>query len=100
MASHRPARHTPCKEVVENPVSFPELLRCVAVQSISRKLMSVEALLEYRRQTCKDDALLSVSYTEIYRDEVYDLLVDRDTVGHTMMTFVLVWELTFVIICP
>lgn len=44
--------------------------------------MSIEALFEYRRQTCKDDALLSISYTEIYKDDVYDLLVDRDTVGH------------------
>ena len=48
--------------------------------------MSIEALFEYRRQTCKDDASLSVSYTEIYRDEVYDLLVDRDTVGHIFAT--------------
>ncbi|KAH9067847.1 kinesin-domain-containing protein [Lactarius vividus] len=39
---------------------------------------AVEALFEYR-QTCKDDASLSVSYMEIYRDEVYDLLVDRET---------------------
>lgn len=44
--------------------------------------MSIEALFEYRQQTCKDDASLSVSYMEIYRDEVYDLLVDRETVGH------------------
>ncbi|KAH9006410.1 P-loop containing nucleoside triphosphate hydrolase protein [Lactarius hatsudake] len=34
---------------------------------------AVEALFEYR-QTCKDDASLSVSYMEIYRDEV-----DRET---------------------
>jgi kinesin family protein 22 len=44
--------------------------------------MSIEALFEYRRQTCEDDVSLSVSYMEIYRDEVYDLLVDRETVGH------------------
>jgi hypothetical protein len=43
--------------------------------------MSIKALFEYGRQTCKDDASLSISYTEIYRDEVYDLLVDRETVG-------------------
>jgi hypothetical protein len=27
---------------------------------------------------------LSVSYMEIYRDEVYDLLVDRESVSHTL----------------
>jgi hypothetical protein len=28
------------------------------------------------------DVSLSMSYMEIYRDEVYDLLVDRETVRH------------------
>lgn len=44
--------------------------------------MPIKALFEYKQQTCKDDVSLSVSYMEIYRDEVYDLLVDRETVSH------------------
>jgi len=33
------------------------------------------------------DVTLSVSYMEIYRDEVYDLLVDRESVSYTLTTF-------------
>jgi kinesin family member 22 len=51
-----------------------------------QNLMSIEALFEYR-QTCKDDASLSVSYMEIYKDEVFDLLVDRESVGHVFAVF-------------
>jgi len=34
----------------------------------------------------EDDVTLSVSYMEIYRDEVYDLLVDRESVSHALTT--------------
>ena len=33
------------------------------------------------------DVTLSVSYMEIYRDEVYDLLVDRESVSYALTTF-------------
>jgi hypothetical protein len=45
------------------------------------KLMYVEALFERKRQMHGYDVTLSASYMEIYRDEVYDLFVDRETVG-------------------
>lgn len=32
------------------------------------------------------DVTLSVSYMEIYRDEVYDLLVDRESVSYALTT--------------
>jgi hypothetical protein len=33
------------------------------------------------------DVTLSASYMEIYRDEVYDLFVDRETVGLVLSLF-------------
>lgn len=35
------------------------------------------------------DVSLSMSYMEIYRDEVYDLLVDRETVRHVFVGLVM-----------
>jgi hypothetical protein len=32
------------------------------------------------------DVSLSISYMEIYRDDVYDLLVDRETVRHVFQS--------------
>jgi hypothetical protein len=46
-----------------------------------RKLTFVEALFDHKRQIQESDVTLSASYMEIYRDEVYDLFVDRETVG-------------------
>jgi hypothetical protein len=46
-----------------------------------RKLTYVEALFNHRGQMHGYDVTLSASYMEIYRDEVYDLFVDRETVG-------------------
>ncbi|KAI0281792.1 P-loop containing nucleoside triphosphate hydrolase protein [Russula aff. rugulosa BPL654] len=40
---------------------------------------TVEALFERKRQMHGYDVTLSASYMEIYRDEVYDLFVDRET---------------------
>ncbi|KAI0300601.1 P-loop containing nucleoside triphosphate hydrolase protein [Multifurca ochricompacta] len=40
---------------------------------------AVEALFDYKQRMCVHGASVSVSYMEIYRDEVYDLLVDRET---------------------
>jgi hypothetical protein len=45
------------------------------------KLTFIEALFERKRQMHGYDVTLSASYMEIYRDEVYDLFVDRETVG-------------------
>jgi hypothetical protein len=33
------------------------------------------------------DVTLSVSYMEIYRDEVYDLFVERETVSHVLAIY-------------
>jgi kinesin family protein 22 len=38
-------------------------------------------LFDHRREIREYDVTLSASYMEIYRDEVYDLFVDRETVG-------------------
>lgn len=46
-----------------------------------RKLKHIKALFERKRQMHEYDVTLSASYMEIYRDEVYDLFVDRETVG-------------------
>lgn len=46
-----------------------------------RKLTFVEALFDHKRQMRESDVMLSASYMEIYRDEVYDLFVDREAVG-------------------
>ncbi|KAI0266563.1 P-loop containing nucleoside triphosphate hydrolase protein [Gloeopeniophorella convolvens] len=40
---------------------------------------SVEALFNYKERITDHEVTLSVSYMEIYKDEVYDLLVDRET---------------------
>ncbi|KAI0254619.1 P-loop containing nucleoside triphosphate hydrolase protein [Lactifluus subvellereus] len=40
---------------------------------------AVEALFDHKQKMCEYDISLSVSYMEIYRDEIYDLLVDRET---------------------
>jgi hypothetical protein len=68
---------------VRNLASFLELLR-YAVNFFwenFRKLTYVETLFERKRQMHGYDVTLSASYMEIYRDEVYDLFVDRETVG-------------------
>jgi hypothetical protein len=46
-----------------------------------RKLTYVEALFKRKREMHDYDVTISASYMEIYRDEVYDLFVDRETVG-------------------
>lgn len=51
------------------------------------KLTCVEALFERKRQMHDYDVTLSASYMEIYRDEVYDLFVDRETVGLVLIVF-------------
>jgi hypothetical protein len=51
------------------------------------KLTYVEALFERKRQVHGYDVTLSASYMEIYRDEVYDLFVDRETVGLVLSVF-------------
>jgi kinesin family protein 22 len=38
-------------------------------------------MFERKRQIHGYDVTLSASYMEIYRDEVYDLFVDRESVG-------------------
>jgi hypothetical protein len=52
-----------------------------------RKLTYVKALFERKRQMHGYDVTLSASYMEIYRDEVYDLFVDRETVGLVLSVF-------------
>lgn len=52
--------------------------------SYFRKLTYIKALFEHKRRIHEYDVTLSVSYMEIYRDEVYDLLVDRETVSHLL----------------
>jgi len=42
--------------------------------------MYVEALFKRKREMHDYDVTISASYMEIYRDEVYDLFVDRETV--------------------
>jgi hypothetical protein len=49
---------------------------------VFRKLTYIKALFDHKQKISEYDVSLSVSYMEIYRDEVYDLLVDRDTVSH------------------
>ena len=44
------------------------------------KLTYVQTLFERKREMHDYDVTLSASYMEIYRDEVYDLFVDRETV--------------------
>jgi hypothetical protein len=46
-----------------------------------RKLTYAKAMFERKRHIHDYDVTLSASYMEIYRDEVYDLFVDRETVG-------------------
>ena len=46
--------------------------------------MYVEALFERKRHMHDYDVTLSASYMEIYRDEVYDLFVDRENVGRVL----------------
>jgi hypothetical protein len=41
------------------------------------------------------DVSLSMSYMEIYRDEVYDLLVDRETVRHVFHSLVMAMRTRF-----
>jgi hypothetical protein len=57
------------------------------IESSFRKLTYIQALFGHKEQFTESDVSLSVSYMEIYRDEVYDLLVDRDTVGHAFAGF-------------
>jgi Kinesin motor domain len=52
-----------------------------------QELTYIEALFDHKRQMHEYDVSLSVSYMEIYRDEVYDLLVDRDSVSHTFSVY-------------
>jgi hypothetical protein len=52
-----------------------------------RKLTYVEALFDHRRGIRESDVTLSASYMEIYRDEVYDLFVDRETVGLVLAVY-------------
>jgi hypothetical protein len=52
------------------------------IESNVRKLTHIKALFDHKQKMSEYDVSLSVSYMEIYRDEVYDLLVDRETVGH------------------
>ena len=52
-----------------------------------RKLTYVKALFKRKRQMHGYDVTLSASYMEIYRDEVYDLFVDRETVGLVLSAF-------------
>jgi hypothetical protein len=44
-------------------------------------------MFDRKRQMHEYDVTLSVSYMEIYRDEVYDLLVDRESVSHSHNLF-------------
>jgi hypothetical protein len=44
-------------------------------------------MFDHKQKMCECDVSLSASYMEIYRDEVYDLLVDRETVGHAFAVY-------------
>jgi hypothetical protein len=56
--------------------------------------MYIEALFGHREQMHGYDVSLSVSYMEIYRDEVYDLFVDRETVSHLYNLFRIILSFT------
>jgi hypothetical protein len=47
-------------------------------------LTYIKALFDHKQQMHEYDVTFSTSYMEIYRDEVYDLLVDRQTVSHAL----------------
>lgn len=49
-------------------------------------------MFDHKQKMCECDISLSASYMEIYRDEVYDLLVDRETVGHAFAFAVYSWQ--------
>jgi hypothetical protein len=50
-------------------------------------LTYIKALFDHKQQMHEYDVTLSTSYMEIYRDEVYDLLVDRQTVSHALSVY-------------
>jgi len=41
-------------------------------------------MFEHKGKMHEYDVVVSVSYMEIYREEVYDLFVDRETVSHIL----------------
>jgi len=51
---------------------------------VPSKLTHIEAMFEHKGKMHEYDVVVSVSYMEIYREEVYDLFVDRETVSHIL----------------
>ena len=79
------ARRTPCKAAPTNQASFLVQLRYAPFSECLHAFPSSKPILQeiFRRSSAGQcHSSIQVSYMEIYKDEVYDLLVDRETVRH------------------
>ena len=83
MVSRLRERHTLCREHGPTLESFPVQYRYVTgrIHVPDDAKNAFETLFNQAEAVPNAKVTVSVSYMEIYRDEVYDLLVQRDTVS-------------------
>ena len=76
-------RPTRCKEPKPTLELSRELWRFVFVptRAFSGLTIAMKAMFEQKASLQRSSVELAVSYMEIYKDEVYDLLVNRETVS-------------------
>ena len=77
-------RPTLCKERKPSQVSFLEWSRYVSCNTYARRAyhFALQAMFLHKAALQRSSVELAVSYMEIYKDEVYDLLVNRESVRY------------------